>query len=235
MPVARRGEDRRRRRACRGVGASAKSLRIAKWMRGSRLPSASTSRCSSSAATPVDARQQRRHDRPSCARRRARRPEKSRRGRRRGGDRRRPRRAGRARSRRRSPAAAGAAPATTSGQAARRRWRVGDADGRAAAPVSERDRAEVERRRVREDEAPQRGCASRGRYATSASRSRRPVADQVVADVRGAVARPTRSPRPGARSRRLAAPRAPAPRRSARPAPRRPGAAGRGSGSPCAP
>ena len=31
-----------------GVAASAKSLRIAKWMRGSRLPSASTSTCSSS-------------------------------------------------------------------------------------------------------------------------------------------------------------------------------------------
>ena len=50
------------RRAARGESASAKSLRIAKWMCGSRLPSASTSTCSSSAATDAGARQHRRHD-----------------------------------------------------------------------------------------------------------------------------------------------------------------------------
>ena len=48
---ARGGENRRDRRAASRASASAKSLRIAKWMRGSRLPSASTSTCSSSAAT----------------------------------------------------------------------------------------------------------------------------------------------------------------------------------------
>ena len=48
---ARGGEDRPRPPAASRASASAKSLRIAKWMRGSRLPSASTSRCSSSAST----------------------------------------------------------------------------------------------------------------------------------------------------------------------------------------
>ena len=48
---ARGGEDRPRRPGSSRASASAKSLRIAKWMHGSRLPSASTSTCSSSAAT----------------------------------------------------------------------------------------------------------------------------------------------------------------------------------------
>ena len=50
---ARGREDRVDPPAAAATTASAKSLRMAKWMRGSRLPSASTSRCSSSASTPA--------------------------------------------------------------------------------------------------------------------------------------------------------------------------------------
>ncbi len=59
------------------------------------------------------------------------------------------------------------------------------------------------------------------------------LADQVVADVGGAIPGLPRSPRPGARSRRRAGRLAAAPRRWARTAPPPPGGSGRGSGSPC--
>ena len=68
-------------------GASRKSLRMAKWMLGSTLPSACTSRCATRSRRPLDAVEERRHD-DHRARGRPARARRSSRGSRRGGIRR---------------------------------------------------------------------------------------------------------------------------------------------------
>ena len=196
-------------------------------MCGSRLPSASTSRCSSSAATAVDARQQRRHDdhRARVVRNADRRS--------RGAS---SRRGGIAQATTRWARAMAMSAAGMSSRSSERRERGGRG---ALVPRVRRAAGEQQRRSWRrsrrgrasvacgEDEAPDplaepRAVRDVGLEVAAA------LIDQVVADVGGAIGGRSAGRAPGGRSRPRAARPGPARRRSARRAPRPPAAADRG-------
>ena len=162
------------------VAASGKSLSSAKWMCGSRLPSACTSRCAISSRRS-HAVEQRRHDHHRAAdgghavELDARQPA----GRNQVAD----DRAARSGSTARSPEpASGARPASAS-RASHARRRSGRRPRRA--PRSRRDRPEVARRAQREERRLTR-CRGPGPQSTLRSNCAAAGANQVVADVRRA-------------------------------------------------
>ena len=212
------------------AGASVKSPRIAKWMCGSRLPRASTSRCSTSSLDLGHAGEQRGHDhhRPRVRGNPVRELE------------------------------AGEPPRR--GQARGQPLHEGDGQVAGGQEQQQRDHHLHPARRALPSRVGHAGPEPAARSGARWSRGRRPVAwpktkrrtplaqprpvgdvrlqvpaalpDEVVADVGGAVPGARRSPRPGARSPPRAGRRAPGPRRSDPRALPPPGGSGRGSGSP---
>ena len=192
MPSRGGRQNRLRRRRASADGASAKSLRMAKWMRGSRLPCASTSRCSSSVGDAFGAGEERRDDdhrarvvghavgeiEPGQAARRNG-PRDSAAARRRWRCRARGRRAARASRAARARAASSRRTQTTGGREQGRRQRPRSIPDRAAWDARAPDAAHARAKR--------RPIGDVGFEIRAAG------ADEVIADVRGPVGRPSRA------------------------------------------